>query len=455
MAKIPTTVFGRAAKLMGTGAKMLGREILSGVESRFGDNPEFKKAKVRVQQAQDLVDSLSHLKGAAMKAGQLLSLEMSDLLPPEVVEVLRQLHDNATFLPAADIKGILLKELGPEKFGRLQNLSDTPIAAASIGQVHRATLDGIEVALKIQYPMVAESIDTDLILLKKILNGALAVRGRNISFDAVFDELAKGLKVETDYRQEATALKKYRDLLTTYPKYVVPQVFEEFSTGRVLTLSYESGQRLNQWIKKPATAERKRLFAKQVLDLLMLEIFGFGVVQTDPNYGNFLVRDEGETLVLLDFGAVREYTPEFRMSLYELLASAVEGQREKFLALSVAQGFLDERESSAVKEQFYVMMGNIGAMFKKENQPFCFNDSRYLSSMREQALAFANNVRHTSPAHQIIFLNRKLGGMFHLLKDLDCRMDLSDYWQSVATHGPTAATRSDSLIRTTGFALRG
>ncbi len=410
---------------------LVGREIAGQVGEKMSSNPNFQKAQQRLKQAQDLVEALSHLKGAAMKVGQLLSLEMSDLLPPEVTDILRTLHDSATFLPFDQVKKILISELGEARFAMLENLSQEPIAAASIGQVHRARLQGKEVVLKIQYPLVAESIDTDLALLKKVIGGALAVKGSRISFDAVFTELGQGLKVETDYEQEAKSLTLYKQLFANFPHYVVPDVHVGFSTKKVLTLSYETGERLSDWIKKPHTPADRHDFAKRILDLLMLELFEFGVVQTDPNFGNFLVRDDGKTLVLLDFGAVRIYSPEMRRDIVRLLGTAVREERELFFTVAEEMKFLDPREAPEVKEQFFNLMNLIASMFKEQNQPFCFADEGYLSGIREKSWEFANSVKHTSPAHQIIFLNRKLGGMFHLLKDLDCRVDLSAYWRTV------------------------
>ena len=429
--KIPTTVFGRATSLLSSATKIVGREIASTLSDKLKERPELQKMQTRIKQAQDLVDSLSHLKGAAMKVGQLLSMEMSDLLPPEVVEVLRTLHDNATFLPSTEIIKILRRELGPERLRDIENLSPEPIASASIGQVHRARLHGKEVVLKVQYPGVAESIDTDIAMLKKLINSVLVVRGRKISFDSVFAELAEGLKIETDYEQEARAIKKYQSVFTDYPQYIIPKVVDGYSTKRVLTLSYEDGEKLNDWIKRPWGENTKSLFAGRVLDLLLHEFFTFGVVQTDPNYGNFLVRDQGDKLVLLDFGAVREYPQKFRNDLHALLVCAIDGDRESLSRKAMELGFLDERESPKTKELFFVLMELIASMFKEENQPFAFADEGYLKNIRATSMEFANQVQFTSPAHQIIFLNRKLGGMYHLLKDANCSVDLSRYWKSL------------------------
>lgn len=432
--KVPQSFFGRATRILGAGAVVLGREVGSAIASKMNEHPELAKIQTRVKQAQDLVAALSSLKGAAMKAGQLLSLEMSDLLPAEVVEILRTLHDNATCMPYEDVRKILIKELGKEAFKSLKDISETPIASASIGQVHRAKLRGKDVVLKVQYPGVANSIDTDLAVLKKIVSAFLVVKNKRISFDGVFAELAEGLKLEVDYLKEAQFLKQYKTAFAHLPQYVVPDVYEDFSTARVLTLSYESGIRLNQWLKDIKTDDERHHLSDLVLGLLYYEVFETGLVQTDPNYGNFLVRaDQGmpPQLVILDFGAVRSYGASFRADVRRLLAETLAGNKKEMLRLATDFDLLDDREPQAVKDHFFSLMDKVVFMFKPENQPFDFSNGMYLKDLRETALGFADIVHHTSPAKHMIFLNRKLGGMFHLLKDANCKVDVGIFWRKV------------------------
>lgn len=426
---IPKTFFGRATRLVGTASVLIGREIAANIASQIKEQPSYKKVETRIKQAQDLVDSLSHLKGAAMKAGQLISLEMSDLLPPEVVEVLRTLHDSASFLPFDDIKKILRKELGAEKLKQLRDISPEPIASASIGQVHRATLNGQAIVLKIQYPGVASSIDSDLAMLKKMIGGYLALRGKAISFDGVFEELAEGLKLEVDYRKEAEFIQTYRQAFAGHDGYCIPSVFPEYSTSRVLALSFEEGERLNDWLKKPMDEATKHEFAHLVLRLLEIEFFEQGLVQTDPNYGNFLIREQGRKLVLLDFGAVRMYSSDFRQRVRALLRAAMDEDRQKIMEIARSFQLIDEREAPEIKEKFYNMLQLIVFMFRRENQPFKYANDTYLKKIRETTLDFVNSVQYTSPARQMLFLNRKLGGMYHLLKDADCCVDVAAFWE--------------------------
>jgi aarF domain-containing kinase len=170
--KIPQSVIGRTSKLFFSGAKVLTTEVVNRVAGKDST------LATRIRQTEELVQTLGELKGAAMKAGQLLSLELSDVLPPEIVAILRRLQDDTAFMPFAQVQQLLARQLGQVKLAELQDLSTKPIAAASIGQVHRATLHGKPVVVKVQYPGVAGSIDADLGVLRRIIALGLAIQGK-------------------------------------------------------------------------------------------------------------------------------------------------------------------------------------------------------------------------------------------------------------------------------------
>lgn len=423
--KIPSSVLGRTGRLLLSGAKIATREVAGRIAAKVSDAPESSKLATKVRQTQELVQTLSQLKGAAMKAGQLLSLELSDLLPPEVTEVLRQLHDAGTFMPFDQVRWILGRELGAEKLSQLEELSPQPVAAASIGQVHKAMLNGKPVAVKVQFPGVAKTIDADLGVLRKIAGTYLQLQGKDIDLDEMFAELALGLKKEADYRIEAAYAKKYAAVLTD-PRFVVPQVVEDFSTERVITLSFEEGIRLHDWLKG---AEDIEWFCEAVLDLIVQEFFTNGLVQTDPNYGNFLCRPKERKIVLLDFGATNEYPVAFRREIQELMKIAVEGDEAKLVELTCKYGLMDARESDEVKRLYLEMMRHVAAMFKGDVQPFDYADETFLLEIRQASMAFVGAVEYSAPARQVIFLNRKLGGMFHLLKDAGAKVDMRPFYE--------------------------
>lgn len=427
---VPQSILGRSLRLMKTGATILAREVSGRVADKLGNDDEKaekRRLDMRMKQAEELVRTLGKLKGAAMKAGQILSLEASDMLPREVVDILRQLHDEAPPLPFEAVEAILKDELGPERFARFEDLSRTPIAAASIGQVHAARLDGQDVVLKIQFPGVAKSIDSDLKAVQHLAEALVKLNGKEISLDEMFEELARGLKCEVDYEREAANLRAYRHAFAGDHRYEVPDVITELSTARVLTMTRVQGARLKDWLSANPAKEDRAIFASLVLDLIIKEFVTVGLVQTDPNYGNFLYRAAERRLVLLDFGAMQEYTLEFRQQYQELLRRALACDRDGMIAQAINMRLFDPREGATVRRHFADMAELIAGMYRPENQPFDFGDLAYVDAIREKVYDFVMAVEHSSPPKQIIFLNRKLGGMFHLLKEVGSAVDLTPF----------------------------
>lgn len=423
-AKIPQTTFGRASRLLLSGAKIAAREVTGRIASRMAQASEGTPLATKIKQTQELVEALSQLKGAAMKAGQLISLEFSDILPPEVTDILRKLHDSGSTMPFDQVRYILSRELGRERFSALEDLSPSPIAAASIGQVHRARLGGRPVVVKVQFPGVAASIDTDLAALRRIARMALQLQGKDIDIDSFFAELAVSLKNEADYILEATNVERYRTIMRD-TRFVVPEAFKDFTTSRVLTLSFEEGVRIVDWIKSSPGPNDVDHFSSLVVDLMINEFYVNGLVQTDPNFGNFLYRPQTGQLVLLDFGATNSYEPSFRQEIKDLTLLALDGHQDKVIDKTVAIGLLDSRESREVMELFGLMMQKIMQLFHPAHQPFKFRDDKYLKDLREISMRFVSKVQYSTPGRQIVFLNRKMGGMYHLLKDLNAEIDMT------------------------------
>lgn len=429
--KIPQTALGRSMKILSGGASMLAKEVTGRIKAATSNLPEDGLLATRLKQAQQLVDTLGDLKGAAMKAGQLLSLEASDLMPPEVVQILRQLHDRAPPMPYGQVERILKKELGPERFARLSEISREPVAAASIGQVHSAMVDDRKIALKIQFPGVAKSIDSDLGLLKKVAQGFLALQGKDISLDALFKELAASLRAEVDYTRELASLQQYRDAFAGDERFYVPEPFPELSTKHVLALEFVDGVKMNEWLQKGASEAERTAFASRVVDLLVKEFYEAGLVQTDPNYGNFLYRPQTRQIVLLDFGATHTYSKQFRRDYRALLLAADKGDDDEILERSRTLFHIDTREKPETLAMFLELMHMTIRMFHPDHQPLRFDDLTYIEEIRDITVAFIKAVEFSPPPQQLLFLNRKLGGMFHLLKDAHAALDLSGHWERV------------------------
>jgi len=426
----PKSLFSRSRELVGLFAKLGQKEVGLRLSTLLSDNPSLKKLNTQVEQAHALVDALKHLRGAAMKAGQMLSIESRDFLPPEVIEILNQLQDQSESMRSSLVAEILLKELGPEILGEIRDLSENPVASASIGQVHRAKFRNQDVAIKVQFPGVAESIGSDLFVLRKVADGFLKVTGKDIRLEGLFGELSEILKQEVDYVSEATHMEEYAKMLEGKSGFVVPRPICELTNGRVLGMTFEGGMKPDDWLKTNPSEDEKIEIARKILDLYVIEFFEYGFVQTDPNFGNFFIRPETRDLVVLDFGAMKRYPASFIQRYRQLLKLIREGSEDEIMAHTHAMKLLDPRESKECRDSFMAMLRMSLEPFDPKLQPFDFGSLAYSSDMRKSSLHFTKLISYSAPPHQILFLHRKLSGVFRLLQAMRVKIPLQDYWEN-------------------------
>jgi aarF domain-containing kinase len=448
--KMKKTPFGRSFELAKMAAQIGLREVASG------------DIKSRIEQAKIIAEGLSQLKGAAMKAGQLLSIEVGDYFPKEAQEILSVLQNAATPVAFDEVRHMLELELGRVLFSELEGLNPQASASASIGQVHRARFRGRDVALKVQYRGVADSIESDLSILKKIATAYCKLSGREMDLSELFKEFQVVLSQEVDYNREAEFQSRYHQLISSLKpsseyRYVVPQVVSELSTERVLATEWQEGITLKNWISQSRDKSKRELIAHAFLNLYCHEFFDWRLVQTDPNYANFLVREEGGvmTIVLLDFGATREYDSQFVIEYKKLLQIAGERDQKKLADEAIRFGLIDSRESASGFEAFYELMqvaiqpffGNDGKTFER-GSTFQFADENYARRSREVVRELTRQLKYSPPPYKLIFLHRKLGGLFSILKNLDIELDVSSYWRrmlsEISQKNSAATTQTNS-----------
>ena len=423
--KIPTSLFGRGSRILGMAGKLALDEV-SGRLKTWEDEKE--KMKARVKSAQDVVKTLSQLKGASMKLGQLLSLDFGDYLPPEIMKILETLHQESTFLPFEKIEKILQHELG-EKLQDFTDISQKPIAAASIGQVHRARLKGNDVVIKVQYPGIAESIPSDLRLLELILKQASFIPWKKeTDIKPFMDEVKDVLIKEADYQHELSMHLLYREKFSGRP-YVIPEAYSEYSTGKVLTQEFIEGVNFSKWLETHPEQSVKEKMADLLMRLYLEEIFELRIVQTDPNPGNFLMTPDNR-IALLDFGAVKIYNEDFVEGYRKILIASYHKETEIILNESIRIGFLDERENEEVREIYLRMIDFLSEPFRHDDY-FDFTDKNFFEKSRDLSWELTRKCRFTPPPKDLLFLHRKLGGVFIFLKRLNVKIRLKDYWYYV------------------------
>lgn len=373
--------------------------------------------------ARKLASRLSQMRGAAMKLGQLLSLEGDDLLPPEFAEALAVLRATADSMPASQVRRVLGRAYGKGWQARFREFDFEPLAAASIGQVHAAVAaDGRDLALKIQYPGVARSIDSDVDNLASLLR-MTRILPLEVDISEIVAEAKRQLKEEADYQREAEHLKRYRALVADEPGVRVPRVHDELTTKRVLAMERAGGRPIDE-LRSPEYPQSLRDHAGELLQRLMFrELFDFGFMQTDPNFANYLFDPGSDWLVLLDFGASREFPREFVERYRRICRAMVSRDREEIREAAVAIGYLGGNEPEGRVKALTDLIILLGEPLRHQGA-YDFGDSRLAARARDAGFDLV--VRKgfmRAPPPETIFLHRKLAGTFFLCARLGARVD--------------------------------
>jgi len=355
-----------------------------------------------------MTDRLSHLRGAAMKMGQMISLDAGDLLPPELSEILASLRDQANFMPTKQLDTVLRQEWGADWRKQFKWFNPRPIAAASIGQVHKAlTRDGQELAIKVQYPGVAKSIDSDVDNVMTLLKVA-GFAPPELEIDKLLAVAKQQLHEEADYEREGAQMALYREQLADAPGFVVPRLHEELTRGSILAMSYEEGVSIEKLAEEPA--ERRDEIYARLIRLVARELFDFGVMQTDPNFANFRYRPSTGEIILLDFGACRPVDPAVSNGYRDMLIAGLRGNREEVRDATIRAGFMQPIVFEKHPERVYKMI-DIVINEMREDAPFDFGDRGFVPLLRDEGYAIAQDKDTWAfPPIETLFVQRKVSG---------------------------------------------
>ena len=410
---------GVAGGMMAEGARRLSR----------GEGISARELILTPGNARRMADRLSHLRGAAMKMGQMISLDAGDYLPRELSDILATLRDQANFMPARQLDKVLKEEWGPDWRKQFRWFNPRPIAAASIGQVHKAlTRDGEQLAIKVQYPGIANSIDSDVDNVMTLLRVA-GFAPPELEIDKLLAEAKKQLHEEADYRREGAQMAMYRERLADTPGFVVPTLHEALTTDRILAMSFEEGSAIEELENE--TDERRDEIYSKLLRLVARELFEFGVMQTDPNFANFRYRKDSGDIVLLDFGACREVDPDVSNAYRAMLEAGMAGDKERVKEETIKAGFMlpvvVEKHGDRVDRMIEIVVNEMS-----RDAPFDFGDRAFVPLLRQEGWEIAQDKDTWAfPPVETLFVQRKVSGTAFLGARLKAKANIRRITQEV------------------------
>lgn len=437
--RIKSSMFSRSLSL----AKLTvqaGASIASHGVSNVLKNKEAKEEswrKLLQNQASAISSELGELKGSLMKAGQMLSMYGEHFLPPEANQLLKSLQSDSIPLTWEAIEPTLKKQLPPEKLALL-DIEKEALASASMGQVHRARIKatGESIVLKIQYPNVDRAIESDLKAIKTLLN-TLKLLPKDFDIDPLFKEVRQMLEQETDYEIEAQLTEDYYARLQGDKRFVVPRVIREFSGPKILATTFERGIRADDPLIQSLPQERRNKIALNFLDVYFKEIFEWGVVQTDPHNGNYRIRIDPQghdQLVLLDFGATRAYKDDFLVPYRRMIKGALFNDRAAFLTEATHLGFVEEGDAPELVKIFEEFCKEMVEPFITADDPrnsaglisadgtYDWKNTDLPQRISKKVIQILRNHAWRTPPEEIVFLDRKIGGVFIFLSVLRAKV---------------------------------
>ena len=420
---IPSGRLNRALRLGRLAGGIASTALSQGARQWLsGTAPDAAGLLLHPANAERIVAQLSQMRGAVMKVGQLLSMEAGEFLPPEATEILSQLQEQAHRMPPADVERVLVQSLGQRWSDSFRSFELDPFAAASIGQVHRAVdIEGRTLAVKIQYPGVADSIDSDIDNVSRLFRMFKLVPP-GVDLEQLMDIARQQLHQETDYRREANNLTQYRNCLGRDALFRVPEVIDSLSGSNMLAMTYLEGDNIGA-LAQVEPGRRNDLLAG-IIDLTLKEFLHWGLVQSDPNFANFRFNAREQSIGLIDFGALVFNPPGRGAELAGLLQAALGRDLPGIVEQAARVGYLHD------DDDFSFRMAIVD-LIETAAEPARF-DGRYDFAASDLSRRLADKLMYlrrlpqsqTIPPADVLFLHRKLAGIYLLCARVGARIDV-------------------------------
>ena len=417
---IPTSKIQRASKLVTTGAKV-GVNYLKYYGDKLVNNEVDAKSRLNENNAEDIYDGLKQLKGSALKVAQMLSMEKS-ILPAAYVEKFSLAQFSVPPLSPPLVSKTFKKYFGKNPNDIFDKFNLTSVNAASIGQVHKAEKDGKTLAVKIQYPGVAESVASDLALVKPIAIKMFNIRGKDS--DKYFKEVEDKLTEETNYILEIEQSKEIVENCKHIPSLKFPNYYSEYSSDRIITMDWMKGEHLSEFTAHNEDPEVSTKLGQALWDFYMHQIHNLRKVHADPHPGNFLVSKEAD-LIALDFGCMKTIPEKFYIPYFELAKpESIEDPvifEKKLYELEILRADDSKEELVFFRAMFHEMLSLFTQPFHGEE--FDFSDDTFFGRISDLGAKYAKsselkNMNGNRGSKHFIYINRTFFGLYNLMHDL-------------------------------------
>jgi predicted unusual protein kinase regulating ubiquinone biosynthesis (AarF/ABC1/UbiB family) len=405
------------------------------------EEKEKKRKKALIEQANYLVSEIGKLKGSVVKIGQMMALYGEHFLPAEVTQALNTLNDHTVALSWPVIERQIRQQLGDAKYAELE-IEHEPLGTASLAQVHRARCkaDGRQVVLKVQYPGVAAAIDSDMSLFRSLLK-LTHMMPQTREFDEWFEEVRSMMHREVNYPMEAATTQRFYQRLQDDDRYIVPQIIQQYCSDQILCMSFEQGVPINSPFILALPQQRRDALGEASLEISIREIFEWGEMQTDPNFGNYLVRfGDGlarkDQIVLLDFGAIRQFDPHLLEVASRLIQAGYDHDQPQMIAAMTGYPFFEHIPASVKPDLAQVFLlaaeafscpannPDMPEMLMDAQQRYDWKNSRLHSRVLQQASRSMASRYFSVPPKEFMFISRKFIGAYTFMTVIDAKTDV-------------------------------
>lgn len=426
--RIPTNKIDRASQLVKTGFKVGGNYI-----AYYGEkivNPSLSKDKLNENNAEDIYDGLKNLKGSALKVAQMLSMDKS-IMPQQYVDKFSLSQFSVPPLSAPLVRKTFKKYFGQYPESLYDTFSPDAMNAASIGQVHKATKDGKNLAVKIQYPGVAESISSDLTMVKPFATRMFNLKGKDS--EKYFREVEDKLLEETDYNLELRQSVSISEKCAKIDNLRFPEYYPELSSDKILTMQWIDGKHLSEFASGNSDRVKGDKIGQALWDFYMFQMHGLKEVHADPHPGNFLI-DKNDNLVAIDFGCIKKVPEEFYVPYFELATPSVIDNPVLFNEKLYELEILRQDDSPEEIVYFTKMFHNLLSLFTKPFHAdfFDFSDEEFFGNIAKMGEELTKDTQlrkmnGNRGSKHFLYINRTFFGLYNLLHDLKARVDTKSF----------------------------